>query len=66
MRTERLRCLPDWCQLGCVALSPEEAASESFMRGFEIKSIEVMRGTDAIGRFGERAANGVVLLTTKD
>jgi TonB-dependent SusC/RagA subfamily outer membrane receptor len=36
------------------------------MRGFEIKSIEVMRGTDAIGRFGERAANGVVLLTTKD
>ncbi len=47
-------------------LSAEEAADEERMMAFEIKTVEVMQGPEAIARYGERAANGVVVLTTHD
>jgi hypothetical protein len=52
--------------LDAVALSPEEAADEARFMALTIKSIEVLDGAEAISRFGESGANGVVLVVTRD
>ncbi len=47
-----------------VPISDYDAATRDF-RSLDIVSISVIRGVNAVGRYGSRAANGVILITSK-